>query len=71
MITLAVVITMFIAIALATMGVVFLIIGTLSNSVTGYGRTVLSTGKVFLWSGMGLLIFLILTMIWDLSGLFN
>ena len=59
------------AIFLAVIGVAFLIVGTYSRAETGYGKTVAGTGRVFLWSGGVLLMFLILTMMLDISGVFN
>ena len=71
MIIATVVITLTIAILLAVTGVAFLIVGTFSRAMTGYGKTVAGTGRVFLWSGGALLVFLILTMMLDASGVFN
>lgn len=68
MIIASVVITLTIAILLAVIGVAFLIMGTFSRAVTGYGKTVASTGRVFLWTGGALLMFLILLMILDGSS---
>ena len=70
MIIASVVITLTIAIFLAVIGVAFLIVSTFSRAVTGYGKTAAGTGRVFLWTGGGLLMFLILLMILDGSSVY-
>lgn len=71
MIVASIIVALVIAILLSVVGVGFLIIGSLSRAVTGYGKTVLATGRVFLWSGLGMLAFLILTMMFDVAGIYS
>ena len=59
------VVSLIIAIFLAFVGTVFLILGSLSKAVTGYGKSVRESGKVFLWSGLGMLVFLTLVFTLD------
>lgn len=70
MIVASVVVALTVGILLTVAGVAFLIVGSLSSTVTGYGKTILESGRVFLWTGTFLLSFLILMLLLDISGIF-
>ena len=70
MIIAGVVIALTIGTLLITTGVAFMIVATFSQSITGFGKTVYGTGRIFLWSGCGLLLSLILAMTLDISGVY-
>lgn len=70
MIIASLVIALTIGVLLVTTGAAFMIVATFSQSITGFGKTVYGTGRVFLWSGCCLLLFLTLAMMLDISGVY-
>lgn len=70
MIVATMVIALIVAIILVSAGVIFMAVGAVSSAAVGYGKALSNTGKVFLWSGLVMFAFLILTMVLDISGIY-
>lgn len=70
MIVATMVIALIVAIILVCAGFIFMAVGAISSAAVGYGTGLRNTGKVFLWSGLVMFAFLILTMMLDISGVY-